>query len=99
MLEKKETLEKRLKVWWLGKKLCGLKKLEVIGLFKVIETLSVCLASLFFANLFYYSAYFYYYLWVPLHFLILFMNSTVLFQFTFTFIYNNFSKKFTVSVK
>ena len=28
----------------------------------------------------YYSAYFYYYSWVPLHFLILFMSPTVLFQ-------------------
>ena len=30
-------------------------------------------------NLFYYSAYFYYYLQVLLHFLILFMNLTILF--------------------
>ena len=52
-----------------------------------------------FANLFYYSAYFYYYLWVLLHFLILFMGLTILFQLTFTFIYNTFNKKFSVSTK
>ena len=44
------------------------------------------LASLFFANLFYYSAYFCYYLLVILHFLVLFMGSTILFQLTFIFI-------------
>ena len=32
-----------------------------------------------FVNLFYYSAYFWYYLWVPLHFLVLFMGPTILF--------------------
>ena len=30
---------------------------------------------------------------VPLHFLVLFMSQTVLFQLTFTFIYSTFSKK------
>ena len=35
---------------------------------KIINIFSVCLASLFFANLFYYSTYFYYYSWVSLHF-------------------------------
>jgi len=33
----------------------------------------------------------------PLYFLILFMSFTVLFHLTFTFIYNTFSKKFSVS--
>ena len=47
-----------------------------------------------FANLFYYLAYFCYYLWVSLHFLVLFIDSIVLFQLTFTFIYSTFSKKF-----
>ena len=47
-----------------------------------------------FANLFYYSAYFSYYLWVSLHFLVLFIGLTVLFQLTFIFMYNTFSKKF-----
>ena len=46
-----------------------------------------------FANLFYYSAYFCYYSWTPLHFLVLFMGLTVLFQLTFTFIYSIFNKK------
>ena len=35
----------------------------------------------------------------PLHFLILFMSLTILFQQTFTFIYNIFSKKFSILVK
>ena len=46
-----------------------------------------------FASLFYYSAYFCYYSWISLHFLVLFMGSIILFQLTFTFIYNTFSKK------
>ena len=35
----------------------------------------------------------------PFYFLILFMGSTVLFQLTFTFIYNTFSKNFSISAK
>ena len=35
----------------------------------------------------------------PLHFLVLFIGFTVLFQLTFTFIYNTFSKKILVLVK
>ena len=54
------------------------------------STLSICLVSLFFTNLFYYLSYFCYYLWVPLHFLVLFIGLTVLFQLTFTFIYSTF---------
>ena len=34
-----------------------------------------------------------------LYFLVLFMGLTVLFQLTFTFIYNIFSNKFSVSAK
>ena len=49
--------------------------------------LSVYLVSLFFVNLFYYSAYFCYYLWVSLHFLVLFMSFIIPFQLIFTFIY------------
>ena len=45
-----------------------------------------------FANLFYYSTYFCNYSWVSLHFLVLFMDPTVLFQLIFTFIYSTFSK-------
>ena len=60
---------------------------------------SVCLAWLNFVSWFYYSAYFCYYSWVSLLFLVLFMGATVLFQLTFTFIYNTFSKKFLVSAK
>ena len=60
---------------------------------------SVCLAKIIFANLFYYSAFFCYYSWAPLHFLILFMSLIILFQLTFTFIYSTFSKKFSLSAK
>ena len=38
-------------------------------------------------------AYFCYYSWVPLYFFVLFMDPTILFQLTFTFIYSTFSKK------
>ena len=50
-------------------------------------------------KLFYYSDYFCYYLWVSLHFLILFRGLIVLFQLTFTFIYSTFSNKFSVSAE
>ena len=50
--------------------------------------LHVRLDSLFFANLFYYSAYFCYYSWASLHFSILFIGPIVLFQLIFTFIYS-----------
>ena len=60
---------------------------------------SVYLVKISFANLFYYSAYFYYYLWALMHFLVLFIGLTVLFHLIFTFIYNTFNKKFLVSVK
>ena len=36
---------------------------------------------------------------VSLHFLVLFMGLSILFQLTFTFIYSIFSKKFSISVK
>ena len=52
-----------------------------------------------FLSLFYYSVYFYYYLWILLYFLVLFMSYIVLFQLTFIFIYNTFSKKFSISTK
>jgi len=38
-------------------------------------------------------------LMTPLHSLILFMGHTVLFQLTFIFIYNIFSKKFSILTK
>ena len=60
---------------------------------------SMHLALMKVANLFYYLTYFCYYLWISLHFLILFISLTVLFQLTFTFIYSTFSKKFWVSTK
>ena len=50
-------------------------------------------------KLFYYLAYFCYYLWVLLYFLVLFMGPIVLFQLTFTFIYNTFSKKISIVIK
>ena len=56
------------------------------------------LAWLNFANLFYYLAYFCYYLWIPLHFLILFISLTILFQLIFIFIYSTFSKKFSINL-
>ena len=65
----------------------------------VFYTLHVRLAKTIFVNLFYYSAYFCYYSWVPLHFLVLFMDLTILFELTFTFIYSIFNKKFSVSAK
>ena len=49
-----------------------------------------------FVNLFYYPAYFLYYSWVPLYFLVLFINSTLLYRLIFTFIYNIFNKKFLI---
>ena len=61
--------------------------------------LSVHLALALKASLFYYLAYFCYYLWTSLHFLVLFMSPTVLFQLTFTFIYSTFSKKLWVDPK
>ena len=69
---------------------------NMVSLFMI---LNVCLASLFFANLFYYLVYFCYYLWVSLYFLVLFMGLTILFQLTFTFIYNTFSIKCSVLAK
>ena len=50
-------------------------------------------------KLFHYSAYFLYYSWALLHFLVPFMGLTVLFQLTFIFIYSTFSNKFLVSAK
>ena len=60
---------------------------------------NVRLEKIIFANLFYYSAYFWYNSWVPLHFLVLFTSPIVVFQLIFTFIYSIFNKKFSVSVK
>ena len=48
---------------------------------------------------FYYLTYFCNYSWVLLHFLVLFMSPTVLFQLPFSFIYSIFIKKFLVSAK
>ena len=52
-----------------------------------------------FVNLFYYLAYFAYYSWVSLNFLVLFIDLTVLFQLIFTFIYNTFFKEFSILAK
>ena len=52
---------------------------------------TMCMINFF--NLIYYSAYFCYYLYISLYFLILFIGPTVLFQLTFTFIYDTFKKK------
>ena len=56
----------------------------------------VCLKTLFFFN---YLVYFCYYLLVSLQFFVLFVNPIVLFQLFFSFIYGNFSKKFSISAK
>ena len=45
----------------------------------------MCLVKIIFTKLFYYLVYFCYYSWVSLYFLILFIDLTVLFQLTFTF--------------
>ena len=64
------------------------------------QTAPQCLFGMInFVNLFYYSAYFCYYSWLLLYFLVLFMGSTILFQLTFTFIYSTFNKKFSISTK
>ena len=60
------------------------------------RTVSVSLAKIIFANLFYYLVYFYYYLYVSLYILVLFMSLTILFQLAFSFIYGTFNKKFSV---
>ena len=60
----------------------------------------VCVRSNYLkSQLIYYSVYFYYYIWDSQHFLILFICFTVLFQLTFTFIYNTFSKKISIDLK
>ena len=71
-----------------------IEKLTILY-FAAVEEVVLCmsLATLIFVNLFYYSIYFCYYSWVTLHFFILFMSPTILFQLTFTFLYNIFSKK------
>ena len=63
------------------------------------NSISIHLAWIIFSNLFYYSAYFCYYSWVTLHFLVLFIDPTILFQLTFTFIYSTFNKKILVLAK
>ena len=59
----------------------------------------VCLDTNEKLKLFYYLTYFFYYSWALLHFLVLFMGPTILFQLTFSFIYSTFSNKFSVSAK
>jgi len=49
--------------------------------------------------LFFYLIYFCYYLWVLLHFLVLFMGPIILFKITFRFIYRTFSKNILISAK
>ena len=69
-------------------------------MFTCIKIHTKCLFDMInFANLFYYSTYFYYYSWVSLHFLVLFIVFIIIFQLIFTFIYSIFSKKFSVSTK
>ena len=88
-------------ITWLVYKQCQVKRkcTQKATLPLCKRTLSVRLIWMKFADLFYYSTYFCYYLWVSLHFLALFMGLTVLFQLIFTFIYITFSKNFSVSAK
>ena len=46
------------------------------------KNFSVCLVKNIFVNLLYYSVYFCYYSWVPLHFLVLFMGIFIFYQFS-----------------
>ena len=68
------------------------KLLGVIGSLHV----GACVSRKKLFSLFYCSVYFCYYSWAPLHFLVLFMGLSLLFQLTFTFIYSTFSKKCSV---
>ena len=77
--------------WVCGLWIINLSDFLMLWSTKVLS--SVCLVKIIFVNLFYYLIYFLYYLWVSLHFLVLFVSLTVLFQLTFTFIYSIFSKK------
>ena len=63
------------------------------------QTLSVRLGLAEIFDLLAILANFCYYLWVSLHFLILFMGLIVLFSLFFNFFYNTLSKKFLVSTK
>ena len=65
----------------------------------ILLILSVRLAWLNFASLFYYLAYFCYYSWVPLPFYVLFTGPTVLIQLTFTFYLKYFQQKIFSSAK
>jgi len=65
----------------------------------IILELSVCLAKNEKSKLFYYLAFFYYYLWAQLHFFALFMGPTILFQLTFTFICSTFNNNFSILTK
>ena len=85
----KEELQKR--KWSIEVKING-KNNEFKITYDTFDILSVHLSWMKFVSLFYYSAYFCYYLWVTLHSLELFMALTILFQLTFTFIYSTFSK-------
>ena len=57
---------------------------KISAQWSIITYLLVCVWQKLKSNLFYYSVYFYYYLWTPLHFLVLFISLTVQFQLTFT---------------
>ena len=77
-----------------------LKNIINANYFLMIIKNTMCMfGKIIFVNLFYYLTYFYYYLWVSLYFLVLFMDLTILFQLTFTFIYNIFSTKISISTK
>ena len=83
----------------LAKEGCSLLANFVVLDYPHSAELCVCLAKIIFVNLFYYSAYFCSYLLISLHFLVLFISPTLLFQLTFIFIYNTFSNKNLISAK
>ena len=69
-------------------------------LFQLLQKqLSVRLGWVEIFSLFAILAYFCYYLWVPLHVLILFMSPIVLFSLFFNLFFYTFSKKFSISTK
>ena len=80
-------------MWFKGEKWQAVKK-EIAS-----RLLRLHLGTDYKVSLFYYLIYFYCYLRVTPHFLVLFMSLTVPFQLAFIFIYSTFSKKILISAK
>ena len=73
-------------IWWKNNALNKITKRVHDIKYKILEAYVCVWQKNIFVSLFYYSDYFCYYSWALLHFLILFMSLTILFQLTFTFI-------------